>query len=92
MSPFLNMQIIALAIKKNRKRCGMTQADLAIASGVSRATIIGIEKGTIKEIGFFRLSKIDRVDAGIASILICIINHPFNIIHHSCGGFRTDIV
>lgn len=58
MSNLLNLQQIASCIKSCRKVSGMTQARLAAESGVSRSTIIGIEKCTIKEIGFYRLRNV----------------------------------
>ena len=45
-------------IKEARKRKGMTQSELAAASGVSRATIIGLESGHITDTKIGTLRKI----------------------------------
>lgn len=42
---------IGTAIAGARKRAGLSQAELARPLGMSRATISGIENGTIHEIG-----------------------------------------
>ena len=51
-------------VKDNRKKAGLTQEDLAEATGVSRQTIISIERGryipslplALKIAGFFKCS------------------------------------
>jgi transcriptional regulator with XRE-family HTH domain len=42
---------IGLLIATTRKKKGLTQAELADKLGMSRATLSGIENGTINEIG-----------------------------------------
>lgn len=49
---------IGAIIKSRRIEANISQADLAGLSGVSRATIVGLETGQIKEIGFRRLGRI----------------------------------
>ncbi|MCB5190663.1 helix-turn-helix domain-containing protein [Methylobacillus arboreus] len=56
----INMLEIGSKIRRRRIKSGLSQAELAARSGVSRATINALEKGTIKEIGFNRLSAIIR--------------------------------
>jgi len=45
-------------IKQFRLQAGISQAELARLADVSRATINGIENGTIKEIGVNRLNRV----------------------------------
>ncbi len=45
-------------IRHARQQRGISQAELARLADVSRATIIGIENGTVKEIGVNRLNRI----------------------------------
>jgi HTH-type transcriptional regulator/antitoxin HipB len=46
---------IGLNIAEARRSAGQTQAELALALGMSRATISGIENGTVREIGVRKL-------------------------------------
>lgn len=52
------MKAIGKKIREERKKMGLTQQDLANKLDLSRATISGIERGTISEIGF---RKVDRI-------------------------------
>ena len=56
-----DLQSIGHGVKVARTLGGLSQADLAIRAGVSRATINALENGAIKEIGVNRLSRIVRV-------------------------------
>lgn len=56
----INILEIGSSIRHRRIKSGLSQAELAARSGVSRATINALEKGTIKEIGVNRLSAIIR--------------------------------
>jgi HTH-type transcriptional regulator / antitoxin HipB len=46
---------IGVSIAQARKAAGKSQASLGAALGMSRATISGIEKGTVREIGVRKL-------------------------------------
>lgn len=54
----LNLKIVGLQIKQSRLRAGISQAELASLTDVSRATINGLENGSINEIGVNRLNRI----------------------------------
>jgi transcriptional regulator with XRE-family HTH domain len=45
-------------IRSERRRKGLTQARLAEEAGLSRATLNGLEMGTIRELGFHKLEAI----------------------------------
>ena len=47
----MTLQDIGQTIARTRKRQKITQASLAAALGMSRATVSGIENGTVPEIG-----------------------------------------
>lgn len=47
----MTLQDIGQTIASTRKRKKITQATLATALGMSRATVSGIENGTVPEIG-----------------------------------------
>lgn len=47
----MTLQDIGQTIARTRKRKKITQASLAAALGMSRATVSGIENGTVPEIG-----------------------------------------
>lgn len=51
-----------MLIRDARKKTGLTQAELAGALGMSRATISKVENGTIEELGIRKLAQLcDRV-------------------------------
>lgn len=52
------MYELGALIKKLRKDAGLTQAELAARHRMSRATISGIENGTINEIGIRKVMAI----------------------------------
>jgi transcriptional regulator with XRE-family HTH domain len=54
----IDIQAVGLQIKRSRLQAGISQAELARLADVSRATINGIENGTIKEIGVNRLNRV----------------------------------
>ena len=62
----INLQILGMQIKQRRLRAGISQAALARLAEVSRATINGIENGTIKEVGVNRLNKVLAVSLGLS--------------------------
>ena len=47
----MTLQDIGQTIARTRKRKKITQSSLAVALGMSRATVSGIENGTVPEIG-----------------------------------------
>lgn len=47
----MTLQDIGQTIARTRKRKKITQASLAASLGMSRATVSGIENGTVPEIG-----------------------------------------
>ena len=52
----MHIKTMGSAIREARRTAGRTQADLAAALGMSRATISAIENGTIQEIGVRKLA------------------------------------
>ncbi len=54
----IDLTSIGQQIRRSRLHTGLSQAELARLSDVSRATINGLENGTIKEIGVNRLNRI----------------------------------
>lgn len=61
----IDMQAVGQQIKKSRLQAGVSQAELARLADVSRATINGIENGTIKEIGVNRLNGVVAVSRSL---------------------------
>lgn len=51
----MNVQDIGVVLRSARKSAGRTQASLARALGMSRATLSAIENGTVQEIGVRKL-------------------------------------
>jgi len=54
----MELSEIGNRIRSERRRKGLTQARLAENSGLSRATLNGLEKGTVRELGFHKLDAI----------------------------------
>ena len=54
----MNILTIGTIIKKEREACGLTQRALAVASHVSRVTIVNLENGKVGDIGAVKLSEI----------------------------------
>jgi HTH-type transcriptional regulator/antitoxin HipB len=54
----MHMDEIGQLIRKARKSSGISQASLGSQLGMSRATISGIENGTISEIGIRKIMSI----------------------------------
>ena len=61
----LNLKTAGLQIKQSRLKVGISQAELASLADVSRATINGLENGSINEIGVNRLNRILSVCQGL---------------------------
>jgi transcriptional regulator with XRE-family HTH domain len=51
----MDMQILGRTLRNARKQRNFTQADLSKMVGMSRATLSGIENGTIAEIGIRKI-------------------------------------
>lgn len=54
----MRLQEIGHRIRSERRTKGLTQARLAEEAGLSRATLNGLEKGTVRELGFHKLDAI----------------------------------
>jgi len=54
----MDILMIGAIIKKEREACGLTQRALAVASHVSRVTIVNLENGKVGDIGAVKLSEI----------------------------------
>ena len=54
----MRLREIGNRIRSERRSKGLTQARLAGEAGLSRATLNGLEKGTIRELGFHKLDAI----------------------------------
>ena len=54
----MDILTIGTIIKKEREACGLTQRALAVASHVSRVTIVNLENGNVGDIGAVKLSEI----------------------------------
>jgi transcriptional regulator with XRE-family HTH domain len=52
------LDTIGREIAAHRKTHGLTQADLALRAGVSRATVTALETGAQRELGFNKLMAI----------------------------------
>ena len=63
----MNFFETGIFVRNARKKASLTQADLARALGMSRATISQIENGVIKELGVRKLALLlDRLGLEIA--------------------------
>lgn len=54
----IDLKTTGLQIRQARQQLGISQAELARVADVSRATIVGLENGTLNEIGVNRLNRI----------------------------------
>ena len=54
----MRLREIGNRIRSERRRKGLTQARLAEEAGLSRATLNGLEKGTVRELGFRKLEAV----------------------------------
>jgi len=63
----LNLKTAGLQIKQSRLKAGVSQAELASLADVSRATINGLENGSVNEIGVNRLNRILLVSQSLVS-------------------------
>lgn len=51
----MDIQTLGVNLREARKQRNLTQAELADMTGMSRATLSGIENGTISEIGIRKI-------------------------------------
>lgn len=63
----LNLKTAGLQIRQSRLKAGISQGELANLADVSRATINGLENGSINEIGVNRLNRIVLVCQDLSS-------------------------
>jgi len=54
----MRLREIGKRIRSERSRKGLTQVRLAAEAGLSRATLIGLEKGTVRELGYHKIEAI----------------------------------
>lgn len=54
----MRLREIGNRIRSERRRKGLTQARLAEEAGLSRATLNGLETGTVRELGFYKLDAV----------------------------------
>lgn len=54
----MNMNEVGSLVRERRRESGLTQVQLAAQTGISRATIAGLEAGSLAEIGFVKLQRI----------------------------------
>jgi len=54
----MELSEIGNRIRSERRRKGLSQARLAEEAGLSRATLNGLERGTVRELGFIKLDAI----------------------------------
>lgn len=64
----MDLREIGKAIRSARQAKGMTQEALAARAGVSRATVNGLERGAVRELGFHKVEGILKaVGLGLAA-------------------------
>lgn len=54
----MSVEMLGKSIRRLRKEQGLTQAELAVRVGISRATLSGIENNTILELGIRKYEKL----------------------------------
>lgn len=54
----MNLTQIGHAVRARREALGLTQAQLAQLSGLSRQTLVGLENGTLSDLGFQRVAQV----------------------------------
>ncbi len=54
----MDLNTVGSAIRTRRDALGITQAKLAQMSGLSRQTIVGLEAGALKDLGFNRVAQV----------------------------------
>ena len=54
----MTLRDIGRAVKDARRRASLTQNQLAVASGLSRLTIIQLENGTLSDLGVRKLERV----------------------------------
>lgn len=57
----MNLLDIGKAVRERRKALGMSQVQLAHLSGLSRATLAGLEKGSLNDLGVNRVGQVMAV-------------------------------
>lgn len=54
----MDLNSVGTAIRARREALGLTQARLAQMSGLSRQTLVGLEAGALKDLGFNRIAQV----------------------------------
>lgn len=54
----MDLKTLGAAIRDRREALGLTQARLAQLSGLSRQTLVGLEAGTLHDLGFNRVGQV----------------------------------
>lgn len=54
----MNLESLGVAVRERREALGLTQARLAHLCGLSRQTLVGLEAGTLQDLGFNRVSQV----------------------------------
>lgn len=54
----MNLTQIGQAVRARRETLGLTQAQLAQLSGLSRQTLVGLENGALSDLGFQRVAQV----------------------------------
>ncbi len=57
----MNLKSLGSVIRERRVALGLTQARLAQLSGLSRPTLVGLEAGTLSDLGFNRLARVTSI-------------------------------
>ena len=69
----MNLIDIGHAVSARRAELGLTQAQLAHLSGLSRQTLVGLENGTLSDLGVNRVGQVLAVlglDSGVSSFSV----------------------
>ena len=54
----MDLNSVGTAIRMRRETLGLTQVRLAQMSGLSRQTLVGLENGTLRDLGFNRVAQV----------------------------------
>lgn len=57
----MDLHNLATVVRERREALGLTQTRLAQLTGLSRQTLVGLEAGTLKDLGFNRVAQVMAV-------------------------------